>query len=203
MQHGKWRTEYATECGHEVYLLDDWETPKFCKECKAEYDSQFYDKDCEGCGASMRVSSRWERIPKFCKECKARFEAKQYEKPCEHCGTPMRANRDWEHPPKFCSNCKSRFAPSTPTATTVVTLSRSKWVRRSSVTKMDGSFQGSARSAESYSVTSHSGLFGRRPYLEEWSFGRTTAWDNSSLNRETKRRSSMIAGVTQVKLERP
>jgi hypothetical protein len=107
---GKWRTEYATECGHEVHLLDDWEIPRFCKECKAEYDSQFYDKDCEECGASMRVSSRWERIPRFCKSCKERFEAKQYEKPCERCGTPIRANRDWEHPPKYCSECKSRFA---------------------------------------------------------------------------------------------
>lgn len=106
----KWRTEYATECGHEVHLLEEWETPRFCKECKAEYDSQFYDKDCEECGRTMRVSSKWDHIPSFCKDCKAQFKAKRYEKPCDHCGRGIPASRDWDHPPKYCSDCKSRFA---------------------------------------------------------------------------------------------
>jgi hypothetical protein len=108
---GRWRTAHATECGHEVHLLEDWETPRFCKECKADRDAQWFEKRCEDCGASLRVHRDWDNIPKLCKACKAAHDAKWYEKSCEHCGAPIRAHRDWDHPPRYCPACKSRFAP--------------------------------------------------------------------------------------------
>ena len=108
---GKWLTTYATECGHEVYVLEDWDTPRFCKECKAENDAKWYDTACEDCGATIRACTEWEHAPRYCKSCKAARDAKWYDKSCEHCGKTIRANTDWEHLPKFCEDCKHEFAP--------------------------------------------------------------------------------------------
>lgn len=108
---GKWQTTYATECGHEVHILDAWDTPRFCKRCKAAHDAKWCDKSCEECGDTMRVCRDWENEPRYCKRCKERREAKWYEKSCEHCGKTIRANSDWDHPPKFCDGCKHEFAP--------------------------------------------------------------------------------------------
>jgi hypothetical protein len=108
---GRWHTTYATECGHEVHILEDWDTPRLCKECKAANDAKWYDKSCEDCGATIHVCKDWDNEPRFCKTCKVAREAKWYDKSCENCGNTMRANRDWDHPPKFCDECKREYAP--------------------------------------------------------------------------------------------
>jgi hypothetical protein len=79
---GKWLSTYATECGHEVYILEDWDTPRFCKECKAENDAKRYDTSYEDCGTNIRAHTDWEHPPKFCDDCKNEFAPKSAS--CEH-----------------------------------------------------------------------------------------------------------------------
>jgi len=40
---GARQTTHATECGHEVHILEGWDTPRFCKECKAKNDAKSHD----------------------------------------------------------------------------------------------------------------------------------------------------------------
>ena len=104
---GKWRTEYASECGHEVYLLDDWEIPRYCKECKAERDAEWYDVSCEKCGTTIRAHKDWDHAPRFCKSCKQAHDSLFYDRPCQECGKNIRVNKTWEHIPRFCKECRS------------------------------------------------------------------------------------------------
>lgn len=58
---GKWHTDYATECGHKVYVHEDWvSVPRFCKECLAKIAADWYDVSCKGCGAILRVHRDWD-----------------------------------------------------------------------------------------------------------------------------------------------
>lgn len=106
---GKWHADYATECGHEVYVHEDWDgPPRFCKECKEENDAKWYDVSCQDCGATIHAHRDWDHEPRFCQKCKAERDAKWYDKECEGCGQTIPVCRDWDTAPRFCKSCKAR-----------------------------------------------------------------------------------------------
>ena len=106
---GSWHTDFATECGHEVYVHEDWDgPPRFCKDCKAENDAKWYDVSCADCGATIHAHRDWDHPPRYCPTCKAHRDAKWYDKHCEDCGASFRVCRDWDRTPRFCPSCKEK-----------------------------------------------------------------------------------------------
>lgn len=73
----KWTEEVATECGHTVFVHEDWDgPPRFCKECKNKFQDinlscTICDKSFVWSAGSQRKSeeSGWEQ-PKKCPDCR-------------------------------------------------------------------------------------------------------------------------------------
>lgn len=109
----KWTEETTTECGHTVFVHEDWDgPPKFCKECKEANDAKWHEKKCIDCGQSFFVHEDWENPPKRCKECKNKFQDTTLS--CTICdtsftwsaGSQRKAEENGWEQPKKCLDCR-------------------------------------------------------------------------------------------------
>ena len=109
---GKWRTELATECGHEVPVHEEWENiPRFCPECKEERASAWSTAYATECGHEVPMHRDWDHVPRFCKTCKKENDEKWYDGVASVCGHVVRINRDWDREPALCKSCKDMYPP--------------------------------------------------------------------------------------------
>src|SRR3989344_4659103 len=112
----KWSDGFATQCGHEVFIHEDWNSPpKYCSDCKAKNDAKWTEVQCSagGCTNTFRVCLEWNNPPKYCQECKNRYYAQNLA--CSICsdsfvwsiGSQIKARENhWEAPQK-CPTCRN------------------------------------------------------------------------------------------------
>jgi len=109
---GKWRTESATECGHEVSVHEDWDNvPKFCPSCKEERNAKWYEGHATECGHTIRICRDWDNVPRYCPNCKSERDAQWYEGHATECHHPIKIHRDWDKAPALCKDCKELYPP--------------------------------------------------------------------------------------------
>src|SRR3989344_4208995 len=117
----KWTEDTATECGHTVFIHEDWDgPPKFCKECKEVNDAGWHEKKCVDCGEAFFVHVDWENPPKLCKECKNKFQDLNLS--CTICnnsfvwsaGSQRKAQENGWEQPKKCPKCRDFIKENTP-----------------------------------------------------------------------------------------
>lgn len=107
---GKWHDDYATECGHPVHLMDGWDAPRWCPDCKAKRDSQWYETTGEHCGHPVRIRNDWTRPP-LCKGCKDNYppltavDGEGHSFTISSIAQFMCAQNGWQLPTK-CKDCK-------------------------------------------------------------------------------------------------
>ena len=94
-----------------MHAHEEWDhPPKYCKACKEARDAEWYEKDCERCGTSVRARYDWSHPPKFCNPCKEKEAAEWTEISCADCGTAVRIRFDWDRPPHRCKSCTAKRA---------------------------------------------------------------------------------------------
>lgn len=97
----KWRTESATECGHDVLVHEDWDNvPKYCKDCKRSGKNlSDHEYTCRICGGTFKKAP-----PEW-------FEEKGLSQPskCEGCKNSKPQNHTY-----VCRICKNHFEAAPP-----------------------------------------------------------------------------------------
>lgn len=120
----KWTEDTATECGHTVFIHEDWDgPPKRCKSCKEANKEKWYEKRCEAkdCFNDIKCNKDWEHEPKYCKDCKNKFQDVNLS--CMICnnsfiwsaGSQRKAEENGWEQPKRCHECREFIKKTSPT----------------------------------------------------------------------------------------